>query len=156
MNRNEFILSVINDALADNSEGTFEVVPTWHQRTALNPDVVYVYVYALDEVNILANEREDMSIDNNRIIKTRLGIKYLFSAASDSGNAPMTARYADTVARIEYVLRSIDLPQTTTDNYGATITVLSAILDVTFGYFDEERLSGDSAGIITVISRNTA
>jgi len=110
----------------------------------------------LDEYNILANEREDLSIDNNRIIKTRLGIKYLFTAADDPNNAPMTQRYTDTVARIESLLRSIDLPITSTDDYGATTSIKSVILETVFGYFDDARTSGDSAGIITVISQNTA
>lgn len=154
MTRSQLILDTLNDAFRAVDE--FDVLLTWHAGDVRSTERDQLYIYHLDETNLLDEFYEDMSAPHPAAMKTRLGIKFSFSVQSDTENAPLTERFGNIKARIEYVLRSLDLPVTATDDYGLTTKITAAVLENTFGLFDDGANDGDSAGIIAVYSMNTA
>lgn len=153
-NRQDFILKTLNDAI--RADDRFDVLTTWGDSSARSTERVMVYLYVFEERALSFTEYEDLTIDNNRKMLTRVGIRYSFSAKRDTQNAAMTRIVTDSTARIEYLLRTLDLTTEASDAYGATTSIKSAVLEYSSGYFDDRRTSGDSEAMIAVVSVTTA
>lgn len=153
-NRQDFILKTLNDAL--RADDRFDVVTTWSEGSARSTERVTVYLYVFEERALSFTEYEDLTIDNNRKMLTRVGIRFSFSAKRDTQNAAMTRIVTDSIARVEYLLRTLDLTSEASDDFGATTSIKSAVLEYSSGYYDDRRTNGDTEGIIAVVSVTTA
>lgn len=149
MNRGEFILSTVNDALA--TEQTFDVLIKWPDNVKSEQERVKVYTWILDDAAEIQEEYEDGSslLPVRRAV--RLGVKYLFSSDKDTMRARQTEIYNETVAKLEYALRQCTLPVTSDDDQYSTRTKIIAIRPTAnLGYYDDAATSAESSSVITV------
>lgn len=149
MNRGEFILSTVNDALG--AEQSFDVLPKWSDNIKSEPYRVKVYVWILDDAAEIFDEYEDGTALEPVNRTVRLGVKYLFSSEVDRSRARQTELYNETIAKMEYAISQCSLPVTSDDDtYNSRTKILAIRPTANLGYYDDSATSAETSSVLTV------